>query len=96
MSKRLTVTKTGNTNDGGVWINQDAWFSLGDFEKGKEISYNIHKNGNGVYIFILEGNVEINGEKLNRRDAIGISNIEKVDIKFHENTEILVIDLPMN
>ncbi|HXA02638.1 MAG TPA: pirin family protein [Cytophagaceae bacterium] len=93
---KFQVVVSPDTNDGGVWINQDAYFSLGDFEKGKDTSYKIRKPENGAYIFILEGSVEINGEKLNRRDAIGISNFEKVDIKINENAEILLIDLPMN
>jgi quercetin 2,3-dioxygenase len=92
---KFQVVVSPDTNDGGVWINQDAYFSLGDFEKGRDVSYKIRKQGNGIYIFILEGSAEINGEKLNRRDAIGISNIEKMDIKFNENTELLIIEIPM-
>jgi quercetin 2,3-dioxygenase len=92
---KFQIVVSPDTNDGGVWINQDAWFSLGDFEKGREQSYSIHKPSNGMYIFILEGSVEINGEKLNRRDAMGISNAEKADIRMLENAEILVIEIPM-
>jgi quercetin 2,3-dioxygenase len=92
---KFQVVVSPDTADGGVWINQDAWFSLGDFEKGKDVSYKIHKPGNGMYIFMIEGSVEINGEKLNRRDAIGISNAEKADIRFNENSEVLVIEVPM-
>jgi quercetin 2,3-dioxygenase len=92
---KFQIVVSPDTADGGVWINQDAWFSLGDFEKGREQSYSIHKPTNGMYIFILEGSAEINGEKLNRRDAMGISNAEKADITILENAEILVIEIPM-
>ncbi|MFL5730351.1 MAG: pirin family protein [Cytophagaceae bacterium] len=93
---KFQIVVSPDTNDGGVWINQDAWFSLGDFEKGKEQTYTIHKAGNGAYLFVLEGSVEVAGEKLNRRDAIGVSNSDKLDIKMSENAEILVIEIPMN
>ena len=79
-----------------MWINQDAYFSLGNFEKGKSIDYSIQHKGNGAYIMVIEGEVEIEGEKLSRRDAVGIYDMEKISIKSISNAEILVIDVPMN
>ena len=79
-----------------VWINQDAYFSLGKFEAGKTVSYEIHKNGNGAYIFVLDGKVEVDGEVFDKRDAVGVWDTDKVNIKAAENTNFLVIDVPMN
>ncbi len=78
-----------------MWINQDAYFSFGNFEKGRTADYNLHK-GNGAYVMVVEGEVEINGEKLGTRDAIGISETEKISLKANSDSEILLIDVPMN
>src|SRR5690606_28117992 len=56
-----------NQDGQGVWVHQDSWFSLGKFEAGKSDTYTLNKAGNGVYAFVLEGNIEINGQKLSKR-----------------------------
>jgi redox-sensitive bicupin YhaK (pirin superfamily) len=86
-----------NENDEGVWIHQDAWFSLGKFDKDFSINYNLKRKGNGVHIFVIKGDVEINNNLLNTRDAIGITNTDLINIKtLNQNAEILVMDIPMN
>lgn len=79
-----------------VWINQDAYFSLGKFEAGKTVDYEIQKNGNGAYIFVLDGKIEVDGEVYDKRDAVGVWDTDKVNIKAAENANFLVIDVPMN
>ncbi|HEX9980035.1 MAG TPA: pirin family protein [Flavobacterium sp.] len=84
-----------DVNDEGVWINQDAWFHLGKFEKGLAAQYNIKKSGNGVYAFILNGDVTINGQQLNSRDGFGIWNIDSLQFTADSDTEILLMEVPM-
>lgn len=78
-----------------MWINQDAYFSLGDFTEGKELPYEIKKAGNGAYIFMIDGAAEIAGEALKARDAIGVFDTDSVDLKIKKQAKILVIDVPM-
>lgn len=78
-----------------VLINQDAWFSLGNFSKDFITTYALHKEGNGVYAFILEGSVTINGQLLNKRDALGVWEAEKIDIIASTDAAILLIEVPM-
>lgn len=82
-------------DDQGVWINQDAWFHIGNFKKGKTAEYHIKKEGNGVYAFILDGKAEINQEKLSERDGMGIWNTDAITIQATENTRILLMEVPM-
>ena len=65
-------------HDDGVWIHQDAWFHMGNFDAGTTKEYSIKKEGNGLYAFILKGNVTINDQELNTRDAIGITDFKTV------------------
>jgi redox-sensitive bicupin YhaK (pirin superfamily) len=85
-----------NADDEGVWIHQDAWFHMGDFEAGKTANYSIKKSGNGVYAFILSGAVTINGEALSNRDGMGIENVEELTFLANTNAEILLMEVPMN
>lgn len=85
-----------NKNDTGVWIHQDAWFSLGKFDKNFSIKYKTKRKENGVYIFVLNGDLTINNTTVNTRDGIGIVKTENIDIKaLTQGAEILVMDVPM-
>lgn len=85
-----------NKDDNGAWINQDAWFSIGKFSKGNSEEYKIKKAGNGVYAFVLEGEVEIDGEKFSNRDGVGIWDTESINVKAGTDARILLMDVPMN
>lgn len=85
-----------NKDDQGVWLNQDAWFHIGKFAKEKSDTYTIKKEGNGVYVFILEGEVEINDAKLSNRDGMGIWDTESIIVKATENARVLLMEVPMN
>jgi redox-sensitive bicupin YhaK (pirin superfamily) len=92
---KLQQILSPDQNDEGTWIHQDAWFHMTDLDAGKNLEYSLKKKGNGVYCFILEGDVNINGQDLNRRDGLGITNTESFDIKAKTNTEILLMEIPM-
>ena len=83
-------------DDQGVWINQDAWFNLGKFTKGISDQYKIKKTGNGVYVFVLEGEVEINGEQLSLRDGMGIWDTDSIDLTAVGDARVLLMEVPMN
>lgn len=84
-----------NTHDDGVWIHQDAWFHLGDFEAGISDSYSFKKEGNGVYIFVLEGEIEVNDQPLKKRDGYGIWDATSFTLKSNTNAKVLVMEVPM-
>jgi len=84
-----------NPDHDGVWINQDAWFFFGDFQKNETISYEIRRPKNGAYFFILEGTAIVAGEELKRRDGLGIEDASSIEISTTENCQLLVIDVPM-
>ncbi len=79
----------------GMWIQQDAWFHVGQFDKGEETHYKIHREGNGAYIFVIEGSVTVEGQQLNRRDGLGISETNLINMTADSDAEVLIMDLPM-
>ena len=84
-----------NPDDEGVWIYQNAWFHLGQFDKGFSADYNIKAKGNGVYAFILSGNVTINNQELKSRDGFGIWDVDKLSVKADTDAEFLLMEVPM-
>ncbi|MBK8567010.1 MAG: pirin family protein [Saprospiraceae bacterium] len=93
---KLQQILSPNPNDEGVWIHQDAWFHLTELDKGKNIGYAIKKAGNGVYAFVLSGDVTINGQALNRRDGLGIWDVSSLQIEADSHAELLLMEVPMN
>ncbi|RYU96600.1 pirin family protein [Emticicia agri] len=91
-----TIVSPLDGQDGGMGINQDAWFSLTNLEQGKELNYTVKLLTNGIYVFVIEGEAEINGQVLGRRDALGISETNEITIKANTDSEILLIDVPMS
>lgn len=82
-------------NKEAVWINQDAWFSLADLSAGREIGYNLHKDGNGVYVFVLDGDITIADHSLGKRDALGVWETGRIGIKAGTGAQLLLIEVPM-
>ncbi len=86
-----------DAKDGGSWIHQDAWFHLGKFGGAHQEHYEVKKNRNGIYVFVLEGEVTIEGQTLGKRDAIGVWDTGAIDITTGSNgADLLLMDVPMS
>jgi quercetin 2,3-dioxygenase len=95
-NKLLTVVAPIGSDETSVQIHQDAWFSLGNLSKGTSISYQLKKEGNGVYAFLLEGEVIINEIVLNRRDGLGISESDTLKIIANIDSRLLLMEVPLS
>lgn len=84
-----------NKQDQGVWVHQDAWFHLGDFDAGSSETYTLKKKNNGVYIFVLDGEVIINNQSLGKRDGYGIWEIDGFTLESKKRSKVLVMEVPM-
>ncbi|MDM9632541.1 pirin family protein [Robiginitalea aurantiaca] len=80
----------------GLWVYQDTWFHMGDFQGTTSTTYKIREPGNGVYVFLLEGRLRMADETLNRRDALGIWDAETLEFAFEEDSRVLLIEVPMS
>ena len=93
---RFQTVVSPDRESGGVWINQDAYFSLGNVDAGGELEYRLQRPEHGLYLFVIEGAVEVGGETLGKRDAIGLAGPESFSVKATQNAELLAIEVPMN
>lgn len=92
-SQTLVVSPDGR--EGSLEINQDAFFTIANMDAGRTLDYTAKKQGNGLYIFVLEGALEVNGEHLSNRDGLGIDELSVAKMKFHAKTEVLLMEVPM-
>ncbi len=94
---KLQQVLSPNPEDAGVWVHQNAWFNMTSLDEGKSLEYKLNDpKNNGVYAFVIEGDVTINGQALHKRDGFGLWDLEALDIKADTNTELLLMEVPMN
>ena len=93
---KLQFIVTPEKKDDNLWLNQDAYLSLTDLEKDKSINYKVHTKGNGVYLFLIDGEISVAGEALSKRDGIGIYETDEFSITAIKDSQILLIEIPMN
>ena len=93
---KLQQILSPNTDDEGVWIHQNAWFHLGALDKGFQTDYKIKGGkGNGVYAFVLSGEISIGDQKLGPRDGYGLWDTESFSIQADTNAELLLMEVLM-
>lgn len=85
-----------NLDDDGVWIHQQAWFHMGEFDKDREVPYKTRIKGNGIYAFVIEGEFSVEGTVLHRRDGLGLTDKDALHVCSHtQNARMLLMEIPM-
>jgi redox-sensitive bicupin YhaK (pirin superfamily) len=92
---KLQFVVAPDGREGALSINQKAFFSLADLDAEKSLTYERQRSGNGLYIFVIKGSVEVSGELLNERDGAGIESFERLSIKARSDSEILLMEVPV-
>lgn len=93
---QLITVASNNKNGSDLYIHQNAEISLGVLKAGKTINQKLTFPGNGIYLFVTEGDLSVADEKLKCRDSIGIRNVAEVTIKAETNSKFVMIEVPMN
>jgi quercetin 2,3-dioxygenase len=95
MENQLLQIVSPNENDAGVWIHQNAWFHIGNMDAGVTLNYELKNKANGVYAFLLEGQLSINNHSMQRRDGLGVKDVNQLNIEANERSTILLMEVPM-
>ncbi len=93
---KIQTVVSGISKNGALYIHQDASLSLINLEKDLSIKYENFKKGNAIYLFLIDGQVQIDDEDLFRRDAVGINGTDEISILAKEKSDILLIEVPMD
>ena len=91
---QLIVSPDGRS--GSVEINQDAYFSMINLDPSKHITYKKYEKENGVYLFVIEGELEINGNLFKTRDGHGLEKADNIELISKKTCEVLIMEVPMN
>ncbi len=95
MKNQFHQVLSPDPNDEGVWLHQNAWFHIGDLDGGTSLTYDLKATGNGVYAFILDGEVSIEGQALEHRDGFGVWDADSIQIKASQQARVLLMEVPM-
>jgi len=93
---KIQTVVSPDKNGEAIWINQDAYFSLATLKAGNEQEYKVNQTGHGVYAFVIDGEAEVAGEKLSKRDGLGITDADNINITAKGDVELLLIEVPMS
>ena len=96
LKNKIKLVVSGDKKDDALYIHQNAYFLLGNFEKGSKGSHIPKNKANGIHFFVIQGSVTLENEKLKTADAAEITISEKIEFKADEKSKILIIEVPMN
>jgi redox-sensitive bicupin YhaK (pirin superfamily) len=92
----VNIVSPNDQNDGNaLWVYQETFFHLGIFDSNTSTTYKVRISNNGVYLFLIEGEIEVNNQVLTARDAMGITDFNQFEIKINAQSKILLVEVPM-
>jgi len=93
----VNIVSPNDQNDGNaLWVYQKTFFHLGIFDSNTSVTYKVKIPKNGIYLFLIEGEIEVNNNVLKARDAMGITDLDAFEIKISSKSKILLVEVPMN
>ncbi len=96
MKNVLQLLISPDAEQGSLWLHQQLWVYRSSLDKSQTISYSPRRESNGLYLFVIEGSVNVAGEQLKRRDGIGITDATSIEIQASEDSYFLLLDVPMS
>lgn len=98
-AERRNRLETVVSNEEGTrhcWINQNAKLSLGAFDAGKQVTYKLNPLNKALFVFVIEGDLNVDGQALGKRNSLGIWNTDQIELDIIEESKFLVIEIPVN
>lgn len=90
----FTTLVNGFKKDDSLFINQQAAIQRGIFENSP-ITYHKRGKNTGLFLVVIEGKIDVNGEELNSRDWIEVHEGELPVINTIGKSDVLLIETVM-
>ncbi|RUT73061.1 pirin family protein [Ancylomarina longa] len=84
-----------NSNNNALKINQNAFVSRARLQKDEFLDYQQNISDNGTYIFVLEGEVVVGEQLLQKKDGFGIFWDAKFKVECTEDAQLIFLEIPM-
>ena len=92
----LTVVAPKDKLEGNALpISQQAYIYRTSLDPNKSIYVSLKSEKNGLYVFVVDGEVEVANHTLSKRDAMGVYDTNTVSLKSRKNSELIIIEVPM-
>jgi Pirin-related protein len=95
INKLQTLVSPIDKDDAGLKIHQDAWIYRTTLQAGQSLQHKMHSDKHGLYAFLIDGKVSVNGNELGKRDAVGLKHIDIADITAEIDSDVLLLEVPM-
>ncbi|MFW5658635.1 MAG: pirin family protein [Bacteroidota bacterium] len=92
---KTLVGPKGHDDEDAMWIHQNAYFRRGLFDADATPTYELADNGQGVYLMVASGKIEVDGHTLSERDAIGVWDTDSFTLKVLEDADLVAVEVPM-
>ncbi|MDA0206118.1 MAG: pirin family protein [Acidobacteria bacterium] len=90
---RLLPIATPDAASRTVFVGQDVTMYVSRLEAGSKVSHDL-KPERRAYVFVIEGDVQLNGETLSRGDSVKVENVGALKFDAPSTAELLLLDLP--
>lgn len=90
---QLLVSPHGSKNS--LPIHQKAWLSRISPDKNAKVDYKLYSETNGVYLFVIDGEIKMKTETLRKRDGAGITDEDVISLEAAKDSDILVFEVPL-
>ncbi|SKB45881.1 pirin family protein [Dyadobacter psychrophilus] len=94
MHNKFLQILSPDPKDEGVWIQQQAWFHIGKLDKDFDTNHSLKRAGNGLYVFVVKGNIIVNDQALGQRDGYGFWPDSDVKFAATSDAEVLLMEVP--
>lgn len=94
--KTLVSSIDSDDDKDSLKIHQDAKISRVKLQEGQQVNYTLLSESHGVYIMNIYGSGEVDNTLFNTRDALGVSQTKEIDLKAKEESDFLLIEVPMS
>jgi quercetin 2,3-dioxygenase len=90
-----TLLKAISGDDGdAVLVHQDAHVFVSRMNAGRSVEHSLAP-GRGVYLYVIEGDVGVNGERMETGAAAQITEEERVEIAASSASELILVDVAL-
>lgn len=90
---RLLKVISGDDGD-AVLVHQDAHVFVSRLNPGVTVEHSL-EDGRGVYLYVIEGVVEVNGERMTTGDAAQVTEEPQVRIIANAASELILVDVSL-
>ena len=89
----LQLVASPQARDGSLLLHQDASLYQLRLDPADKATHGLDR-GRNLYVHVVSGALEVNGETMSEGDGAKLTDVETVDFEGLETTEALVFDLP--